>query len=90
MGAHLKLGHPLMIEVHGSEEPLKFDDLDEVCHKSYSNTRQLSAWQIQEPVIRPSPAGLFSLLALQHHAVGLHLLVWRESQQGFSLQSLEQ
>ncbi len=29
MGAHLKLGKPLMIEVHGSPDPVKFDDLDE-------------------------------------------------------------
>lgn len=31
MGAHLKLGRPLMIEVHGNDgEPYKFEDLDEV------------------------------------------------------------
>lgn len=35
MGAHLKLGRPLMVEVHGSEDPLKFDDLDEVCHSRF-------------------------------------------------------
>ena len=35
MGAHLKLGRPLMVEVHGSEDPLKFDDLDEVCHSGF-------------------------------------------------------
>jgi hypothetical protein len=41
MGAHLKLGRPLMVEVHGSEDPLKFDDLDEVCHSVFGADRGL-------------------------------------------------
>lgn len=30
MGSHLKLGLPLKIQIHGHEEPLEFDDLDDV------------------------------------------------------------
>jgi hypothetical protein len=46
MGAHLKLGRPLMVEVHGSEDPLKFDDLDEVCHSRFGVIipRVLDSW----------------------------------------------
>jgi hypothetical protein len=49
MGAHLKLGRPLMVEVHGSDEPLKFDDLDEVCWRSAPLMQREHAVQLARP-----------------------------------------
>jgi len=30
MGVHMKLGKPLVMEVHGSPDPVKYDDPNEV------------------------------------------------------------
>ena len=73
MGAHLKLGRPLMVEVHGSEDPLKFDDLDEVCHGRCGTSLHSEQPETVDAAVRDLawPAGLL-WFGLSGHPAFLH------------------
>lgn len=53
MGAHLKLGRPLSIEVHGVDKAITFEDLDEVniallpCHPTLTSMHCTSPSLVQ-------------------------------------------